>query len=131
MNVETLLASLRGGDVPPEAVQWLIVGLEGWQQGADLEAALGLCSSPLDRRDEQLRLVIQLTPGASDTAQCAFLIDCLAGDREHGSPMAAELLKKLQISALPIPRSVKHLRPFLMPIERLDRDICIQYPGDF
>lgn len=113
MNVEALLAALRAGELPAEARQWLVDGLEGWQQGQDLESALGLHSAPLDRRDEVLRLVLQLTPGDSDTARCAFLIECLDG-REHPSPMAAQLLRKLQTSGVQLPRSVKHLRRILL-----------------
>ena len=112
MDVETLIASLRAGELSAEARHWLVDGLEAWQHGQPLEDALGLHSPPLDRRDDLLRLVLQLTPGGSDTARCAFLLDCLSGV-EHPSPMAARMLEKLRASGVQVPRSIKHLRRIL------------------
>lgn len=132
MTIETLLASLRAGELSAEARQWLITGLEAWQRGAGLETALGLHSSVLDRRDESLRLVIRLTPGSSSTAKCAFLIECLAGDRIHPSSVAAQLLDKLQSSGAQLPKSVRHLRRILRGSRQdsgtEDRVLCPSWP---
>ena len=114
MDVETLLASLRAGELPARARRWLIIGFERWQQGAVLEAALGLdTTAPLDRRDESLRMALQLAPGGSDTAKCAYIVECLNGDREHASTMAAEVLHKLRASGGQVPRSIRHLTRIL------------------
>ena len=113
MSVEELLASLRAGDLPPQARRWLIEGLEAWQQGQDLESALGLHSEPLDRRDELLRAVIEVSPGDSTTAKCAYAAECLAADRDHVSPLAADLVRKLQASAIAIPQSIRQLARIL------------------
>ena len=114
MDVETLLASLRAGQLPARARRWLIIGFERWQQGAVLEAALGLdTTAPLDRRDELIRAVIELSPGASATAKCAYVAECLAGDRDHASAMAAELVRKLLESGVQLPQSVRHLARIL------------------
>jgi hypothetical protein len=82
--------------------------------GAELEQALGLASEPMDRRDDVLRVVLRLTPGASNTAKSAYVAECLAGDRDHVSPLAADLLNKLLESGVLIPRSIKHLRRILL-----------------
>ena len=59
-----------GGELPPDVVRWLVDGLQAWQQGRDLEAALGLhdddsdyCSMDLYERDDLLRAAIRLCPG--------------------------------------------------------------------
>ena len=113
MDVEALLTALRAGELPAEARQWLVEGLEAWQQGHDLESALGLHGEPLDRRDELLRAVIKLSPGDSTMAKCAYVAECLAGDREHNSPLAAELVRKLQASVIGIPQSIRQLARIL------------------
>jgi hypothetical protein len=112
VDVEYVIATLRAGQLPAAMRRWLAAGLERFQLGAELEAALGLASEPLDRRDESLRLVLQLTPGGSDTARCAFVIECLAC-RKHPSDTARQLLKKLQASGMQMPRSIRHLSRIL------------------
>lgn len=109
MNVEDLLSALRAGMLSQEARRWLIGGFEGWLCGQSLEEALGLQSEPLDRRDEVLRLLIQLSPGSSETARCCFLVDCLNGDQEHPAQVAASMINKLQASGVPLPKSIRHL----------------------
>ena len=131
MNVEAVLFALRAGDLSPEARRWLIEGLEAWQQGQDLESALGLHSQPLDRRDELLRVVLRLSPGGSDTARCAFLVECLDG-RQHPSTMATHLLDKLQSSGVQLPCSVRHLARILngsrRDSETENRVLCPDWP---
>ena len=113
MDVAAVVADLRAGKLPERARQWLADGLEAWQAGVPLEAAMGLDTEPLDRRDSVLRLVLELAPGESDTARCAFVADCVAGIREHPSPMAARLLDKLLVAGVQIPKSVRHLSRIL------------------
>jgi len=81
--------------------------------GAELEQALGLTSEPLDRRDDLLRAIIELAPGGSGASKAAYAVECLAGDRDHVSPLAAELLNKLQASGAQMPRSIRHLSRIL------------------
>lgn len=112
MDVETLLVHLKAGDLPVEGRCWLIDGFEAWQQGANLEDALHLRRLPLDARDEQLRVILRLTPGASSTAKCALLLECLDG-REHPAQMADGMLRNLLRTGVLIPRSIKQLRRIL------------------
>lgn len=114
MDVELLIADLKAGQLPAAARRWLIAGFERWQQGAELAAALGLDSAPLDRRDDLLRVVLRLSPGDSIAAKCAYASECLNGGRDHASTMAAELVCKLLANGEPVPRSIKHLRRILL-----------------
>ena len=109
MDVAAVVVALRAGKLPDDARDWLVAGFEQWQAGVPLEAAMGLDTEPLDRRDDLLRVVLKMAPGESDAARCAFVVDCMDGILEHPSPMAQRLMDKLLVAGVQIPRSVRHL----------------------
>ena len=63
--------------LPAHLRDWLVDGLQAWQDGTDLEAALHLVDSgasymDLDERDQMLVFCINSAPGESDAAKMTF-----------------------------------------------------------
>jgi hypothetical protein len=91
-NVERLLAALPDSGLPADLQDWLHQ-LFGY-----------------DARDSMIRTCIGLSPGGSQTAKCAFFLDCFDGHREHPSATARTLIDKLHECPVLLPRSTKQLR---------------------
>ena len=107
----SLLTALPGCNLPGELVTWLAHGLEVQRAGGDLVEALGLDGPDLNRRDDLLRTVIDLSPGESMTARCLFVVGCLDGQEQHPRGDMQVVIDRLQ--RLPVPRSIKQLRRIL------------------
>jgi hypothetical protein len=116
MSAEHVSELIQVANRLPDSLRaWLVQGLEAWQQGRDLEQALGLLpdSIPLGQRDSYIRTCVQSCPGDSTGAKCAFFIDVLSGIRMHPDKSARQLLAVLQHSRVYIPKTVQHLRRIL------------------
>jgi hypothetical protein len=100
LDIEALIADLRVCNLPSEARAYLIASLE----------TAGTEQPDLDTRDEWIKTAIQLCPGETLTAKCAYFLECLDGEQRHPSPIAARLLNKLASANLQIPHSIRQLK---------------------
>ena len=117
MSAERISELLQAANQLPDSLRaWLTTGLQGWQQGQDLERALGLCSHPAidhDERDGYIRASIRLCPGESDSAQMYFFIGVINGEAAHPDPTGRQFIELLARSRVYIPRTTRHLRRIL------------------
>ena len=114
-----------GGELPPDVVRWLVDGLQAWQQGRDLEAALGLHYADVqelgyDERDELLQAAIRLCPGTSPNAQASYFLEVINGRLRHPDEAGRHFTDILLRSRCFIPRSIRHLRSRILQGKRHD-----------
>jgi len=105
---DALLAILPASNLPRELVAWLVHGLSIQAAGGNLLDALRLGGPDLDRRDDLLRTVIELTEAETAPARRAIVSACLAGNREHPRRDMRAFIATLR--SMDCPRSPKQLK---------------------
>ena len=117
MSAERASELLRVADrLPVHLRAWLTEGLQAWQQGQELEAALGLCNPPTidkDERDGYIRASIRLCPGESESAQSIFFIGVINGEHDHPDPTGRQFVELLRQARCYIPTTTRHYRRIL------------------
>ena len=101
-HVNRLLACLPNSSLPLDIQQWLRELFR--HQHVDVD---------LDERDELIRIIINLSPGQSTTAQCCVFLDALTGRKQHPSSTADSLIRKLRATGADVPKSTKQLMRIL------------------
>jgi hypothetical protein len=106
--------------LPAHLRDWLVDGLQAWQQGRDLEAALGLhdddsdyCSMALYERDDLIRVAIRLCPGDSESAQASFFLEVMQGHLQHPDETGRRFVYLLRGARVYVPKTLRHLRRIL------------------
>lgn len=120
-RVNQLVEALRSGDSLPGGLRrWLVRAFEQWQQGHDIETALGLLDDGSeysrmshDERDDLIRVAIRLCPGESESAQASFFIEVVDGHLPHPDETGARFVGVLRGARAYIPKSLKQLRRIL------------------
>ena len=101
--------------LPAHLRDWLVDGLQAWQDGTDLEAALHLVDSGasymgLDERDQMLVFCINSAPGESDAAKMTFFIEAIQDKATHPDETAQRFIAVMKSAQVYIPGTVRHLR---------------------
>ena len=101
--------------LPAHLRDWLVDGLQAWQDGTDLEAALHLSESgascmSLDERDSMLVACINSAPGESDAAKMTFFIGVIHDRATHPDETAQRFIAVMKSAQVYIPGTVRHLR---------------------
>ena len=106
--------------LPAHLRDWLVDGLQAWQQGRDLEAALGLhdddsdyCSMDLYERDDLIRVAVRLCPGGSESAQACYFLEVMQGHIQHPDETGARFVELLRGARVYVPKTLRHLRRIL------------------